>query len=307
MRRLLSRLILLWAAWRLLGPEPEPAFPPHQEHPNPLPGRTVFVGDRELFVREAGPEDAPPILLLHGWGDHSLVVWHAVIPLLADRFRVIALDNRNTGKSDHVRGGYEIAGCADDAAGVLDALGIEDAVVVGYSMGGMIAQELARRHPSRVKGLVLAGTASSPIATSGIPGAVVRAGMAVLRAFGRVSRLEHTWVRTRILRDSGAVAPQHLRWFWTQHLNRDASLYWEAGFAITRFDSADWLGSLDVPTAVVVNTADQLLAPAAQYELVGRLARVHEVVEVLDARHEGPLTHPGEYAAAIGRLAGAVA
>jgi pimeloyl-ACP methyl ester carboxylesterase len=306
MRRLLKRLFLLWAAWRLLGPEPEPSFPSGQEHPNPLPGRTVFVGDRELFVREAGPVDAPPVLLLHGWGDHSLVVWHAVIPLLAERFRVIALDNRNTGKSDHVRGGYEIAGNADDAAGVLEALGIESAVVVGYSMGGMIAQEFARRHGDRVRGLVLAGTASTPIGTLGLPGLFVRLGMILLRAFGRVSRLEHTWLRTRILRDSGAVAPEHLRWFWTQHLNRDASLYWEAGFAITRFDSAEWIGGLTVPTTVVVNTADQLLDPAAQYQLIGRVANLHEVVEVLDARHEGPLTHPREYAGAIARLTEAV-
>lgn len=303
MRRLLKRLFVLWAAWRLLGPEPEPSFPSRQEHPNPLPGRTVFVDGRELFVREAGPAEAPPVLLLHGWGDHSLVVWHAVIPLLAERCRVIALDNRNTGKSDHVRGGYEIAGCADDAAGVLDALGIDEAVVAGYSMGGMIAQELARRHPERVKGLVLAGTASTPVGTVGLPGLVVRVAIVLLRALERISRIEHTWLRTRILRDSGTAVPEHLRWFWTQHLNRDPSLYWEAGFAISRFDSAEWVGEIEVPTSVVVNTADQLLDPAAQYELVGRVANLYEVVEVLDARHEGTLTHPGEYAAAIRRLA----
>jgi 3-oxoadipate enol-lactonase len=306
MRRLLKRLALLWAAWRLLGPEPQPSFPSQQEHPNRIPGRTVFVGDRELFVREAGPADAPPILLLHGWGDHSLVVWHAVIPLLAEGYRVIALDNRNTGKSDLVRGGYEIAGCADDAAGVLEALGIDRATVAGYSMGGMIAQELARRHPERVAGLVLGGTASTPIGTMGLPGFATRAGMVVLRALGRISKVEHTWLRTRILRDSGAAAPEHLLWFWTQHLNRDTTLYWEAGFAITHFDSAEWVGGLDMLTTVVINTADQLLDPAAQYQLVGRLPSVHEVVEVLDARHEGPLTHPKEYAGAIARLAGTV-
>lgn len=303
----LKRLLAGWLLWRLFGPEPQPSFPAGQVHPLRLPGRSVFVGDLEMFVREAGPPDAPPVVLLHGWGDHSLVVFHALIPEMADRFRVIAIDNRNTGKSDHVRGGYDIAGNADDAAGVMAALGIESAIVVGYSMGGMIAQSLARRHPHLVKGLVLAATASTPPGTKGWQGIALKAGIIVLRAFGRISRIEHSWLRTKILRDSRAVAPEHVRWFWQEHLNRDATLYWEAGFAVTRFDSAEWLREIAAPTTVIINTKDQVVAPAAQYEVVGRVSNLYEVAEIVDARHEGPLTHPSEYAAAIMRLAEAVA
>ncbi len=300
--RFLKKLLVAWMAWRLFGPEPQPPFAAGQVHPLRLPGRSVFVGDLEFFVREAGPIDAPPIVLLHGWGDHALVVFPGIIPLLAERYRVIAIDNRNTGKSDHVRGGYDIAQNADEAAGVMAALGVDDAVVVGYSMGGMIAQSLARRHPHLVRGLVLAGTTSTPPDTQGLPGFIVKAGIVLLRAFGRVSRLEHTWLRTKILKDSRAVAPEHLRWFWTEHLNRDVTLYWEAGFAIGRFDSAEWIAEIGIPTTVIINTKDQLLAPAAQYQLVGRVSNLHEVAEIVGARHEGPLTHPAEYAAAIIRL-----
>lgn len=306
MMRLVKKLLLGWLLWRLFGPEPQPSFPAGQVHPLRLPGRSVFVGDLEFFIREAGPEAAPPLVLIHGWGDHSLVVFHALIPLLAEQFRVIAIDNRNTGKSDHVRGGHDISENAEDVAGVLGVLGVESALVVGYSMGGMIAQALARSHPHLVKGLVLAGTASTPPATKGRQGVLLRLGIIVLRAFGRASRIEHSWLRTKILEDSRAVAPTHLRWYWTEHLNRDETLYWEAAFAISRFDSAPWIGEITAPTTVIINTADQLLDPAAQYQLVGRLTNLHEVTEVVGARHEGPLTHPTEYAAAISRLAEAV-
>lgn len=306
MIRLLKRLLFGWLLWRLLGPETQPSFPAGQVHPLRLPGRSVFVGDLEFFIRETGPVDAPPLVLIHGWGDHSLVVFHALIPLLAVRFRVVAMDNRNTGKSDRVRGGYDITENAEDVAGVMGVLGIDSAIVVGYSMGGMIAQSLARNHPHLVKGLVLAGTASTPPATTGMAGVLLRLGIVVLRALGRVSRVEHSWLRTKVLEDSRAVAPVHLRWYWTEHLSRDETLYWEAAFAIARFDSAAWIGEITAPTTVIINTADQLLDPVAQYQLVGRLPTLHEVAEVVGARHEGPLTHPTEYAAAISRLAEAV-
>lgn len=301
--RLLKKVLCGWLAWRLFGPEPVPAFPAGQVHPLRLPGRSVFVGDTEFFVREAGPVGKTPIVLVHGWGDHSLMLFHALIPILAERFRVIAIDNRNTGKSDHVRGGYEVAQNADDVAGILAALEIDSAIVVGYSMGGMIAQTLARRRPHLVRGLVLAGTASTPRGATGTAGVLLRVGLVLIRALERVSRVEHTWLRTRILKDSRAVAPEHLRWFWTEHLNRDVNLYWEAGFAVTRFDSAAWIGEITAPTTIIVNTQDQLVAPAAQYQMAGRISNLKEVAEVVGARHEGPLTHPTQYAAAIIRLA----
>jgi pimeloyl-ACP methyl ester carboxylesterase len=301
--RFLKKILFGWLAWRLFGPEPVPAFPAGQVHPLRLPGRSVFVGDTEFFVREAGPAGKTPIVLVHGWGDHSLVVFHALIPLLAEKFRVIAIDNRNTGKSDHIRGGYEVAQNADDVAGILAALEIESAIIVGYSMGGMIAQTLARRRPHLVKGLVLAGTASTPPGATGIAGALLRVGLVLVRALERVSRVEHSWLRAKILKDSKAVASEHLRWFWTEHLNRDVNLYWEAGFAATRFDSAAWIGEITAPTTIIVNTEDQLVAPAAQYQMAGRISNLKEVAEVVGARHEGPLTHSAQYARAIIRLA----
>ena len=100
-----------------------------------------------------------PVLLIMGLGYPS-PMWYRTRPLLAARYRTIALDNRGVGRSDTPPGPYPIALMASDAAAVLDAGGIESAHVYGVSMGGMIAQEFTLQYPERVRSLILGCTAS---------------------------------------------------------------------------------------------------------------------------------------------------
>ena len=127
---------------RLFGPAPKPVFGPGQVHPWRIPGRTVFVGDNEFLVREVGPKDAPPVVLIHGLAGSSLAEWYQVGPLLADRFRVVLIDNRSHGLSLQSRSRFEVQEAADDIAAILDQLEIGRVTVVGYSLGGSIAQAL---------------------------------------------------------------------------------------------------------------------------------------------------------------------
>jgi 3-oxoadipate enol-lactonase len=114
-------------------------------------------GPTRIYWEEAGEGD--PVLLVMGLG-MACTGWWRTIPVLAERFRVLAFDNRGVGRSDRPPGSYTLTQMAGDALAVLDAAGAESAAVYGISMGGMIAQELAIQHPERVRALVLG--ASTP-------------------------------------------------------------------------------------------------------------------------------------------------
>jgi 3-oxoadipate enol-lactonase len=95
-----------------------------------------------------------PVLLIMGLGSNAYG-WHRTIPWLAERYEVIAFDNRGTGRSDVPEGPYSIAQMASDAAAVLDAAGHAKAHIAGASLGGMIAQHFALAYPPRLRSLVL--------------------------------------------------------------------------------------------------------------------------------------------------------
>jgi 3-oxoadipate enol-lactonase len=297
--KLIKRLLVLWGIWRVFGPETPPPFKTGQKHIAKIPGRTVFVGEHEFFVREAGDPDNPPVVLIHGWGDHSLVVWPKVVTRLAETHHVYALDSRNTGKSDAIREHYDISDVADELAGVIGQLGFDGPVpLAGYSMGGFVVQSIVHRHPGVASRMVLAGTASCPVA--GDP--MTRAGFGVFtllgRALDRVSKVEVSWLRAKYLANFDAVAPEHARYFWTEHMNRDAHMYWAAADAVSRFDSRAWVSKLGLPTLVIINTGDQLVPAKSQYQLASLIPGA-EVVEVVGANHEAPLSEPHKYADAI--------
>ncbi|HLJ02122.1 MAG TPA: alpha/beta hydrolase [Solirubrobacteraceae bacterium] len=116
----------------------------------PAPG-----GRRELHWEATG--EGPPVLLIMGLG-LSGGAWWRTVPVLARHFRVITFDNRGVGRSHSLTYSFTTEAMADDAATVLDAAGIGEAHVYGISLGGMVAQQLALRHPERVSSLVLGAT-----------------------------------------------------------------------------------------------------------------------------------------------------
>jgi 3-oxoadipate enol-lactonase len=114
----------------------------------------------KLYWEEHGSGD--PILMIMGLS-FTLDMWFRIKPVLSKHYRLILFDNRGVGRSDTPRGPYSMRQMADDAAAVMSAAGVSSAYVMGASMGGMIAQELALRYPTRVRALLLGCTSGGAL------------------------------------------------------------------------------------------------------------------------------------------------
>lgn len=129
-------------------------------------GERLVAGALTFWVERAG--HGVPLLLITGLG-YATWCWGRLRADLADVAATVAFDNRGTGRSDKPTGPYSIEQMADDAAAVLDAVGVRDAHVLGHSMGGYIAIALALRHAARVRSLVLVGTSPGGPDTKPVP------------------------------------------------------------------------------------------------------------------------------------------
>jgi 3-oxoadipate enol-lactonase len=226
------------------------------------PARTVTVPERgEFFLRDTGGDGAP-VLLLHGWMATADLNWAGAYGALSDAgYRVLAIDHRGHGRGLRPLEPFRLADCAADAAGVLRTLGTGSATVVGYSMGGAIAQLVARDHADVARGVVLGGTAQhwQDPATQRRFRALGLLGLALSLA----PRQLYGWGLSR----NGIGDRPSAAWVQSELLRHSARDIAEAGRELGRFDSRPWLGAVRPPLAVLLTTRDELVAPRKQREL----------------------------------------
>ncbi|MBN1178206.1 MAG: alpha/beta fold hydrolase [Anaerolineae bacterium] len=115
----------------------------------------VHTNGIDLYYEVTGSGE--PLVLIAGLG-YGLWMWHKMVPGLARHFQVIAFDNRGAGQSSKPDGSYSAPMMAADTAGLIDALGLRGAAVMGHSMGGFIAQQLVLDRPDLVGKLILSAT-----------------------------------------------------------------------------------------------------------------------------------------------------
>ena len=249
-----------------------------------------------LYYEVHGPADAPPLILSSGLGG-SAGYWAPNLPALSARHRVIAYDQRGTGRSERaVAGVLDIAAMAEDIAALMDALAVPRATIVGHALGGMIGIALALVAPARVAGLVIIN------------------GWAALDPHS--ARCFDT--RLALLRGSGPAAYLHAQplflyppaWISAHgDLLAEEAAHQLAGFpgaemverriaAVRAFAPGSALAQVSAPTLVVV-AEDDMLVPADRSAALADLLPNATHVRMPRGGHACNVTYPREFEAAM--------
>jgi len=233
------------------------------------------VADIGIYYETRG--DGEPLVLIMGLGGGSSLWWRQVAFFSKD-YQVLVYDSRGVGRTDKPDTTYSMGMMVDDAAGLLESLGIASAHVYGVSMGGMVAQELALRYPKLVSSLVLGAT------TCGGPHAAVADQETLQKLFSimTLSPAEVVRVSTSVTFSAGFI-----------ETHRDKVKEWlikgaesppsSTGFkrqaeAVAGFETYDRLPQIRVPTLVLAGTADQLIPVENSRLLASRISRAELVL-----------------------------
>ena len=256
-----------------------PQLPVEQRYPAGSPFRAQYrvVDGTRLRMIDTGR--GTPVVFIHGFGG-SLYSWRKMLqPVLAAGYRVIAFDNRGFGFSDKGADDYGNAAYARLVVALLDSLRLPSAVLVGHSMGGAIAAEVALRYPARVRGLVLIDAAGFGVRWP----AMLRVGR--WRGAGRVARvIRGRWVTARVLRfmyaDPKKVTEQDVDQYDAPVTEPGYERALAGVLRQFRFDTlVGRLGTVAAPTLVVWGGDDRLIPVRDGSRLAAELPRsVFEII-----------------------------
>lgn len=254
------------------------------------PSARVRVGDIELHYESYGLGD--PVLLLHGLGS-STMDWKPQITAISQHYQVVAVDFRGHGQSDKPAGPYSIPDFAADIANLLSQLGLGPMHVVGISMGGMVAFQLAVDAPEHVRSLVIINSGPEFPSHTLKAKLVIQSRLFMLKFMGM--RRLGTAIAKRLF-----PKPEHrpLRDMFVDRFSRnDPRAYENSVRAIARFSVADRLDRIRCPVLVVSSDRDYTPVSAKQAYLP-QLASATLVV-IRDAGHACTLDQPDQVNAAL--------
>jgi pimeloyl-ACP methyl ester carboxylesterase len=260
------------------------------------------VGDVDLFYQlvdycEPWASDRTPVVFLHGLGG-SHGMWLYQVPAFCGRFPVLAVDLRNHGASTKVYAEFTIADMATDVVRLLRVLGVGSAHVVGLSLGGMVALQLAIDHPSAVNGLVLADT------LAGAPPGFEQIGREALALIEKGSMAEVA--KARITNAfSPEVDPNVRDYFIDQVAQNDKAAYVRAARAAFQFNARDRLRDVKARTLVVVGEEDATTPPTLSEELAAGIEGAR-LVRLAGAGHISNVERSQEFNAAVFEFLGSV-
>jgi pimeloyl-ACP methyl ester carboxylesterase len=221
-----------------------------------MPSAELATGPTVNYIRRGSGE---PMLLIQGMGGNHLSWGEPFLAELERDFDLVAYDHRGVGRSSYVTDPFSLVELADDAAALLDALGWESAHIVGISMGGMVAQELALRHPQRLRTLTLGCTYSggegSALASSHVMSKLAEAMMS-----GDPDRAIATSFEVNVSPGYGADKSAYATFYeMATALPTAVPVIMMQAQAIQAHDTLDRLGDISAPTLVIHGTEDEML------------------------------------------------
>jgi pimeloyl-ACP methyl ester carboxylesterase len=215
----------------------------------------VRVSGIDMFYNVVG--SGSPLLLIPGFAcDH--MTWLSMVPALSARFRVVMLDNRGVGQSSGADSVIGIRQMADDAAALMDAIGLSKVHVAGHSMGGMIAQALALACPRRIQSLTLLSSSAK----------LDERGKAIIESWGDLpkqvgvataSQLILPWIYTSAFYARPGAIDGLIELILANPYAPSTEVVYRQSRAISQWDNSDRLGRLDCPTLILVGEEDILL------------------------------------------------
>lgn len=226
------------------------------------------AGDIELDYQRSG--SGAPLLLIMGMSGTREHWSEGFLDLLRTDFEVIAYDHRGVGASTRVESSFTILDLAADASALLRALEIEEAHVLGFSMGGMVAQELALAHPEQITTLTLAGTYCGGEGSALATAAATRILRDAVATRDRASAVRAAW-QVNVSEAFAAEREAHARFMEIGMGKGVASaVVMEQMRAISGHDTTARLGEIEAPTLIVHGSEDQML-PVANAHLIAQL------------------------------------
>ena len=236
----------------------------------------------------------PPLLLIHGYM-LSGEMYHPLLDFWKQKFQLIVPDLRGYGKSIDLPGPYTVQQSVQDVLQIMDSLNLQQFFVLGYSKGGLIAQQLAAHYPQRIKALVLACTFSyKPLSV----GERLQKRF-ITNALNNISAPTMVKLMNKELAGAlGKIDPQTLRWYKKMiiHNRRDVLLI--GAHEIFKFDSRQRLGNIKIPT-LVIGAAEDIVVPIHHTHLLARLIPGAKVKIFSNAGHAVIHTHSHLLAEAV--------
>ena len=249
----------------------------------------VKVNDINLYYELHGPEEADVIVLSNGIF-MSTATWGLQVAALREHFRVLVYDCRGMWQSDHPEGPYSMEMHADDLAGLLEALKIEQAHIAGISYGGEVSMMFALRHPEMVKSLIVSSSVSQ---IDPLLGAIGQSWAAAMRS-GDAGLLydvtmPYNFSEGYIQANAALLAASRKRYY-----DMDLTSVSELMAAFARLDMTGYLAEISAPALVIVGEND-ILKPRKYSEIIACHIPGAELAVIPSAGHAVCLEKPGVF------------